>query len=238
MSTMTAAAMAEMIGQARFKQAMLAAREHEETEGIDPSLDFQFQYAVATRAAGYDATAQYARILTHEECTLQMRGDTYRDLAMMTFALGNDDDAWTYLARARQAFTGDPNRLASVLMVEARFLIVGGEPELALDLHRQAHRLWLSAGDSATRTWMRTNLFYWLRVLAYLDLGRRTVYLAYKRSGDQRADRARDAALFFWTGPAGAIASLSRETAASWRLQGRAFIEQALIGLDMAYEYV
>lgn len=112
--------------------------------------------------------------------TPHAHGDMLRDQGMSLTTFGTRaqlERVPKLIQRIRTLHADDPNRLARSIDLEARYYFARGNYARAIELHAQAHAIWISLGDNANQAWVANNMVRWLRAMVkHYGRGDRQVY--------------------------------------------------------------
>ncbi len=115
-----------------------------------------------------DALAAHERARTCADFTLEWDGDFTRDHALWAIRARHFDEAQRFIEQARQLHRLDDNRMACLLMAEARLRYAQGRYADAIMLHRLADKGWIELGNTANQQWRFNNYIHWLKALIAL----------------------------------------------------------------------
>lgn len=153
MSSKAVTRMSELINAGRWKQAVLIAEHAEKDPSFQPDAHFYIQWALVKRLLGQDTETQLERARASSGYNELMAGDIIRDAALGLLREGNPDEAERTLAGAYEYHQGNTNRMAALLMSEARIHFARSQYALARSAHERAYRMWRTAPD-ADRQWV------------------------------------------------------------------------------------
>lgn len=122
-----------------------------------------FQLALLANLTKHDPTPFQEKARLAPDYTTTLEGDMIRDDALRAIRTRKFDRAQQLIDEVARLHVGNPNRVACLLMVEARLASAQGNFAEANALHQQAADLWYTAGPDADPEWIRTNQFHWLR---------------------------------------------------------------------------
>ncbi len=113
-----------------------------------------------------DALAAHERARHQcDDFTTQWDGDFMRDHALWAIRARHFDEAQQFIEQARVLHGADKNRMACLLMAEARLRYAQGRYSDAIMLHRLANNNWIELGNAANQQWTFNNYIHWLKAL-------------------------------------------------------------------------